>query len=177
MSRWQLPLAYRDLDQPLDADALLELPRAISDPEEQAVFRDVLHRSFERGIESMRPIVLGFEAMTERDRRRCLDACRKRLGLPSTAEVAARARYEAANSPAAFRRRRQARTFWRATAGGGYSEVNEAEIERERRRDERRAAEDRQRREQREHEAAERAAAERARAEALERELPRAFRR
>ena len=129
-----------------------ELPREL-EGEDRLVFQDVLDRCVLAGIRTMEPIILGIEAMGPDDRRRCLDACRRRAGLKAASDLDRAEAFEMTQHLA--RRRTPSEEQPRLTPGGAIEiPLSEAELAALERKD--RLAEERiaQRREDREREAA-----------------------
>ena len=126
MTDWQIHVPHRGVDQPLDAQALWELPRQL-DGEDRLVFQDVLDRCVLAGIRTMEPILLGIEAMGPEDRRRCLDACRRRAGLESATDIDGAKAFAMAQDIA--RRRTPSEEQPRLTPGGAIEiPLSEAEL-------------------------------------------------
>ena len=95
---WEIHLPIRDPSEPLDADALTGLPAALPKGPEREMARKLLFQGrVEYGFETVGQVVDWLQGLDGPGRRRVLDLLRDHVGLPSTGDVEARERIEAAN--------------------------------------------------------------------------------
>ena len=169
---WTIDIPYRSRDDKLVDVAFAG--RALPDPESRAVLRELVLEAAIAGDKTAGDLFDRLGRTEPADRRRLLDRLRERVGLPSTSDVEAARRFEAANRALIGRRRLMSADEPpvdeqpRFSRGGGIEIQNRAEIERERRADELREAAFQQRLEER---AAEAAAIRRARERYIEQNI------
>jgi hypothetical protein len=83
---WKLAIPYRDRGEPLDAQALDELPRALAG-EDRDVARHVLLAARLAGAETLGDALDKLETASPAERRRTLDRAREAVGLESTTAI------------------------------------------------------------------------------------------
>src|SRR5262245_15048798 len=92
---WTLDIPYRSRDDELiDVDVA---GRALPDPEARLVLRELVLAAAIAGDRTAGDLIDRLERSAPGDRRRLLDRLRERVGLPSTGDVEATRRFEAAN--------------------------------------------------------------------------------
>src|SRR5512132_2513144 len=94
VSEWELRLPIGDPDQPLDADALSDLPSALPPGEQRELARDLLLQGRLDGLETVGAVHDRLAGMSPSQCRRVLDGARRRSGLALTAEVEFQERHE-----------------------------------------------------------------------------------
>jgi HNH endonuclease len=80
---WQIRIPFRDRDEPLDADALTDLPAAL-EGEDRDVTRELMVQARLEGARTVGDVLDRVEAVGPRGRRQLLDEARTALGLPTT---------------------------------------------------------------------------------------------
>jgi hypothetical protein len=91
---WRLDVPLRDPDEALGADALIDLPSALEDPDDRRVCRELLFGAFMRGLPTVGALVAELEQADESARRRLLDEARVAAGLESATTIDDRERFE-----------------------------------------------------------------------------------
>lgn len=167
---WQLYVPHRSPDEPL-ADVALNAHRVLRGDDAVVARELATDAMFEYGEKTAGDLINRIKRASPGQRRTLLDRIRSRVGLPSTGDVEAHRRFEAANRPAQLHSRQRRKATLVPMPGGGFMEIDETEIERERQRDEWRTRQLRERQEERERERRERVAAQQARQDRLAREL------
>jgi hypothetical protein len=84
---WELNVPIRDPDEPLGADALIDLPSALDDPDDRRVCRELLHAAFMRDLPTVGALVTELERADQSARRRLLDEARVGAGLESATAI------------------------------------------------------------------------------------------
>jgi hypothetical protein len=97
MSEFHLP-RYQDRDQPLDAAALDELPRAIEDREEREVVRQFLVNAKLDGDQTMGDVLRRFEDASPAGIRAIVDEARAGVGLDTLDDHEAHEKFVAHNA-------------------------------------------------------------------------------
>jgi hypothetical protein len=98
MSDWVVNLPMRHRSEPIDADALSDLPRALPKGPERDMARQLLLESrLDAGMSTVGEVADWLGGLDGPGRRRVLDRLRGHVGLPSTGDVEAERRSEALN--------------------------------------------------------------------------------
>jgi hypothetical protein len=92
---WELNVPIRDPDEPLGADALIDLPSALDDPDDRRVCRELLHAAFMRDLPTVGALVTELERADQSARRRLLDEARVGAGLESATAIDEHRRFDA----------------------------------------------------------------------------------
>jgi hypothetical protein len=108
MNEWQLKVPHRDLDEPLDAKSIWELPDALDDPEDRQVCRALLASCHRVGMKTVGHVIWGLEALTTGERRQLLDGLRKHAGFKPASQIDHERHFEFVNT--ATRRKAAAET-------------------------------------------------------------------
>jgi hypothetical protein len=122
VSEWAIRIPFRTRDDPLDVDAVIDLPELLDDPEDQAVARELPVEASTSGLQLVGQLLDQLEAASPAARRATLDRMRARAGLDSTADVEAHRASELANS-APTAPRDAGGNEWKACAAAGCNVV------------------------------------------------------
>jgi hypothetical protein len=144
MSEWQLKVPHRDLDEPLDAKSIWELPDALDDPEDRKVCRELLASCHRVGMKTIGQVIWGLEGLSTLQRRQLLDRLRGSAGFKTASQIDHERHFELVNDAA----RRKASTETRPlrlafSPSGAIIDLNERDDDaaRERENEKRRKAE------------------------------------
>jgi hypothetical protein len=96
MTSWSLKLPMRDPDEPLDVDAITDLPQALEAGSDRQIARELLFAARLDGIETVGQLHDMIERLSGPERRQLLDRARERVGLDTTETIDARVRVEVA---------------------------------------------------------------------------------
>ena len=118
MSDWTIQIPYRERGEPLDADAVLELPRGLDDPEGRAVAERILFDASVSGVGTVGELLDQIQRASPDERRSMLDAARVAEGLETTADVDAESRRKLANSAVHVPRDPSGNAYQRCAAEG-----------------------------------------------------------
>jgi hypothetical protein len=94
---WTIRIPGRPSD-PLNEKTIFDLPRALDDPEDREIARELFFHCYTSGVKTVGGVVRGLEQLTHYERRRLLDVLRKKAGLADTATVEQQREYKAANA-------------------------------------------------------------------------------
>jgi hypothetical protein len=81
LARFEVQIPFRNRSQPLDAEAISDLPRALDDREARAVTREILFEAATTGIETVGGVLDRLEAASPADRRRLVNSAREVAGF------------------------------------------------------------------------------------------------
>jgi hypothetical protein len=100
---WRISIPHRDLDEPLNAAAIEELPRALPPGDERLVVRQLLLDARARGVENVGALLADVQQLDPAQRRGLLDRARAGVGLAPVHQVEAAERVAAATASAKVR--------------------------------------------------------------------------
>jgi hypothetical protein len=118
---WQLHIPHRNLDEPLNAAAIEELPHALPPGDERLVVRQLLLDARSGGIETVGALLADVERSDPARRRFLLDRARAGVGLAPSHKVEAAERLAAATHEAEVRA--AASSVWQTCAEPSCSAV------------------------------------------------------
>jgi hypothetical protein len=122
MTSWSLKLPMRDPDEPLDVDAITDLPAALETRSEQQIARELLLAArLDGGFQTVGEVHARIEAMSGAERRQLLDRFRRRVGLDSTEKIDARRQVEMASSSARLTAAKE--SPWQVCHGEGCGQI------------------------------------------------------
>jgi hypothetical protein len=121
MSDWVVNLPMRHRSEPINADALSDLPSALRKGPERDMARQLLLESRLAGMSTVGEVADWLNDLDGPGRRRVLDRLRGHVGLASTGEVEAQRRFEHANAGA--RLAAAAESGWQICHADGCAQV------------------------------------------------------
>jgi len=118
---WSIDLPIRDRDEPLDVDAISDLPQALTPGPRREMARDALLHARFSGLTTVGEAHDEIAKLDAAGRRRALDALRWRAGLDSIEDIEVRERLEVANTGA--RLTASSESPWQVCPADGCGEI------------------------------------------------------